>query len=1365
IGTAAGSAGGLSWDTPDAVGNSVRVKLIDATETVDTAEVYAPASPFDFSLIEEFSGITPKNGMNLTCGGSVDITWLKLGDSLGMVDLYLSKDGGLNYSFIKQASNTGSTSWDVPTNVRSAQCKIRVVSTAKTSNSTGSTGIFVIKNGIDVQTPTIGTPPWSVGSTYLIDWNFQGPELKEDSNPVKVKVEYSPTGLLVDYDTIPGAGSIDIGSGGYGSWVWDIGASTVLTTVGKIKVTDTDIATGTGESLGSLIIRGDVFPDEITTNPASPVILKVGENQDVTWTVFGGIQNVNLYYKAGTGSWTLINTSGVWDAATQPYGWIVNDAIDNAVFLKLEDAGDPSVFNITVNTFRIIGKVALSKPGVAEPDWVVATTQNIQWTPTGTYTSVKIEGSNDDFVTTWPVSTQPAGTSGEQQTLEYTVSDHIGDNVKLRIFDSDATRWDLVLDTSPGFTIKGVLAITTPIVEWFVGQTNRTIQWNATGTVGNVHLEYDDGGAWHDISDPSVGVPTGGSGTGQGSYLWPAVDDAKSASCRLRVTDLDDATGSVKDTSTTFTIWPLVTVYEPLDGFNVEVQSDNTNLVKWNITGNEISQVDIYYDTDGGSNGYTNQIGDDITASLGQFSWNSVPVTPTGNARIKVVDIDDSGDDYYGESPSFDIIGKITMSQPDGNDWKINQSGVDGYSIVWSAAGIANVSAYYSTQDGGLGTYQFIGSASASAGSLDWDTPDAVGNSVKVKLIDATETVDTAEVFAPSPKFSLIEDFSGLTPKNGMVLTAGGSVDITWFRLGDSLATVDIYLSKDNGVIYTFVKTAGNTSSTSWNVPTNVRSTQCKLRIVSPEKTSNSVSSAGVFVIRHDIDIQTPTTGTPAWSVGNTYVIDWDFKGPELKEDSNPVKVKIEYSATGLGPDFAIIPGAASIDVGTAEYGFWVWDIATDTTLTTVGKIRVTDTDIGAATDTSEGDLVIRGNVIPDEITTNPSIPVILKVGDNRDVSWNVYGQVQNINLYYKTSTGSWTLMNTGGPWDASTQPYPWTVANAIDNAVLLKIEDAGNQSVFNQTANTFRIIGKISLDKPSVAEPHWVVASTVNIQWTPTGTYTSVKIEGSNDDFVTTWPVSTQPAGTSGEQQTLEYTVSDHIGDNVKLRIFDSDATRWDLVLDTSPGFTIKGVLAITTPIVEWFVGQTNRTIQWTATGTVGNVHLEYDDGSAWHDISDPSVGVPTGGSGSGQGSYLWPAVGDAKSQSCRLRVTDLDDATDSVKDTSTTFTIWPLITVYEPVEDLNVEVQSDNANLIKWNISGTNLVDEVDIYYDTDGGSNGFPNQINALPVTASAGQYSWNSVPVTTTDNAMIKVIDVDDGTELYFGTGYSFDIIGK
>jgi hypothetical protein len=1356
----------IAWNTPDAVSDTVKVKVIKTGENVDTTPESA-ASP-TFSLYEEFSNIQPSNGATLTANDATSITWDKLGASLANVKLYVSSDNGGGYTFISQVLNTGSASWNVPTDVRSTLCKIKVENALNAGNFAVSAGVFVIKNRVTITNPTVGTPPWSVGTMYTLQWSYEGPNLINNNplTPVKVKIEYSPTGLLVDYAVIPGAANVDIGATGTGSWDWTIADLTTLcNATGKIRVTDTGIATATGTSGGGLTIRGNVVPNEIVGSP-----LKVGDPYNLSWTRSGEVTQVNLYYSinSAAGPWTKINTAGPWDA-TQQYAWTVADAISNTVRIKVEDANNTSVNNITTADFAIIGKIQITKPTVGELDWVVGDPVLVKWIPTGTYTSVKIEGSRNAFLDelqVFTIATVAAGVTGVEQTHNFNAPDQISNNVKIRVSDADASRSALVKDICQNsFIIKGKLTITTPGSTWYVSDANKVIQWNATGTVGNVKLEYYDGAIWQEII---ASTPTGAGGTGAGSYTWPTVGDGKTASCQLRVTDTDDPTGTVKATSNVFALYPKITVSEPLLNSNVQVTSNNPDLIKWSLNGSvKVTQVDIYYDTNGGADGYPNKINTlPVDATLLKYSWDNVPVTTSNNVKIKVQDVDDAVTKlYFGESPVFKIIGKVTMSQPDGTAWTILKTGV--YNIVGSAQGVANVSAYYSTSNGGAGTYTFIGSAAIVGGNytIAWNTPDAVSDTVKVKVIKTGENVDTTPESAASPTFSLYEEFSNIQPSNGATLTANDATSITWDKLGASLANVKLYVSSDNGGGYTFIKETSNTGTSSWNVPIDVRSTLCKIKVESSLNANNAAASSGVFLIKNRVVVTNPTVGTLPWSVGSTYPIQWTYEGPNLINNNplTPVKVKIEYSPTGLLGDYAIIPGAANVDIGAAGTGSWNWTIADATTLTTTGKIRVTDTGIPTATGASGGNLTIRGNVVPNEIVGSP-----LKVGDPYNLTWTRFGEITQVNIYYSINSvaGPWTKINTAGPWDA-TQAYAWTVADAISNTIRIKVEDANNTTVNNVTTADFAIIGKIQITKPTIGEPDWVVGDPVLVKWIPTGTYTSVKIEGSRNAFADesqVFLIATVAAGATAVEQTHNFSASDQISNNVKIRVSDADATRSALVKDICQNsFIIKGNVTITTPGSMWYVGDANKSIQWNATGTIGNVKLEYFDGSVWQQII---ASTPTGAGGSGAGTYTWPTVGDGKTASCQLRVTDTDDPTGTVKATSNVFALYPKITVSEPLLNTNVQVTSNNQDLIKWSLNGSAKVTQVDIYYDTNGGADGYPNKINTIPVDATVLKYSWDNVPITTSNNVKIKVQDVDDAvTKVYFGESPVFKIIGK
>ncbi|MFH1045547.1 MAG: hypothetical protein V1727_01100 [Candidatus Omnitrophota bacterium] len=1240
----------------------------------------------------------------------------------------------------------------------------------------------MIKNYIEVTSPNLTTPQWLVGTPHDITWDFVGREkLYDDVTPVTVKIEYSYTGQLGDFAVIPGASSVAIGTAGSGSWQWNIGPATLLGTTGKIRVTDTGIANATDTSAGDLKVAGNVMPHEIAAHNTVP--LKVGDTCNLYWDVLGLVSNVNLYYciDKDTPTWLPIDNSGTWDANTQPYPWTVPDKIGNKLAVKVEDAGNPSVSNVTQNAFEIIGKIVLNSPDLSEPDWVVGVSSDIKFTTTGTY-SVKIEGSTDNFNSViWPIATVNAAsiTSGVMYTHPYNVEDHISQTVKVRVSDAEPTRAANVTDKSTdNFTIKGKLTLSEPTsTPWRCGDTNRTIYWNAQGTVGNVKLEYYDGSSWVEII---ASTPTGAGGSGAGSYPWPLVGAAKSASCLIKVTDIDDPTATVSDVTNPFAIWPVITVSEPLSGAIVVVKSNNANLIKWNIKGvSKISTVNIKYDLNNGGEGYTRTVQNNVavTGADQSFSWNNVPVTArSANVKIRVVDVDDTTNIYSGELPhTFNIVGTLTLSQPDGSNWTIQT----GYNIVWSDAdGVANVSAYYSTQDGGAGTYNFINTVAAGNGSMPWTTPDQVSNQARVRIIDSTESnVDTALVKATSPQFKLFEQFTNIDPSNGDILTAGEPTSITWTGKGTSLATVELYLIDNVAVTTTFIKQASHdiAGSTSWDVPTTVRSTQCKIRIDSTLNASNTATSIGNFVIKNDIQVTTPNPGTPQWLVGTPHDIIWTFAGREfLYDDVTPVTVKIEYSYTGQLGDFAVIPGAASVAIGTLGSGSWQWNIGSATLLGTTGKIRVTDTGIASATDTSEGNLKVVGNVMPHEIAAHNTVP--LKVGDTCNLYWDVLGLVSEVNLYYciDSATPTWLPIDASGTWDANTQPYPWTVPNAIGNTLAVKIEDAGNPSVSNVTQNDFEIIGKITLNAPDIAEPDWIVGVSSDIKFTTTGTF-SVKIEGSTDDFTSNiWTITTVNSAniTSGVMYTHPYTVEDHISSNVKIRVSDTEPTRAAGTTDKSTEvFTIKGDITLVTSPGSgalWHVRDgaggagdgPARTISWTCAGSVTAVTIQFSNNGVSGPWPTIASGVPSvAGSSNSWTSNNWAGgngVADAKSTTCLIRV--IDEAHGRQKD-SVEFKVYPVIKVNTPAAGALLRAES-SGNTVAWSTPGSSLVSTVDIDLDFQGGAGGYPSH----PVVDYSGGSPHNSVilPSNLSEVAVFKVIDNDNPD--VFGISEQFKIHG-
>jgi hypothetical protein len=128
---------------------------------------------------------------------------------------------------------------------------------------------------------------------------------------------------------------------------------------------------------------------------------------------------------------------------------------------------------------------------LSEETWTVDATKQIKWTPTGTFNFVKLEYSTDGGTNWTQITGQTAaGTSGVESSYDWTVPDAIGTNVVVRV--SDTAHLTTVRDSSnAAFNIMGALTVTAPNggQTWYVGDTNRDISWNGSGTISNVKFD------------------------------------------------------------------------------------------------------------------------------------------------------------------------------------------------------------------------------------------------------------------------------------------------------------------------------------------------------------------------------------------------------------------------------------------------------------------------------------------------------------------------------------------------------------------------------------------------------------------------------------------------------------------------------------------------------------------------------------------------------------------------------------------------------------------------------------------------------------------------------------------------------------
>src|SRR5439155_211054 len=364
-------------------------------------------------------------------------------------------------------------------------------------------------------------------------------------------------------------------------------------------------------------------------------------------------------------------------------------------------------------------------------------------------------------------------------------------------------------DTSDGnFTIKGSLALTAPVggEVWTVG-ASRNITWTKTGTIANVKLEYSTNGGTTYANLITASTPAAA-----GSYAW-TVPDAISATVRVRITNVDDATVT-SSSGANFKIQASLTLTAPNGGEVWAVGSART--ITWTKAGT-VATVKLEYSTD---NFVTASL---ITAStdgaLGSYAWtvpdsisSTVKVRVTSNADATVADTSDA---------NFKIAGSLTLTAPNGGEkWGVSTV----QNITWAKTGsIANVKLEYSKNGTFSDAVVIAASTPAAALSYAWTIPDALATTVKVRITDAGDATVTD---VSDAAFTILAGFTLSSPNGGEVWTVGSSQNIAW-TTGGSVPNVKLEYSTDGGSTYpnVIVASTPNTGTFGWTVPDTISAT------------------------------------------------------------------------------------------------------------------------------------------------------------------------------------------------------------------------------------------------------------------------------------------------------------------------------------------------------------------------------------------------------------------------------------------------------------------------------------------------------------------------------------------------------------
>ena len=888
------NTGSYSWTIPNAIGTTLRVKVTDAIDSDATT-----ASAGNFKIEGSIAVTAPTSASAWIVGTTQNITWTIVG-SIANVTINYSTDGGITYPTgnliaASVSASSGTYAWTIPNAISTTV----VVQVANVSDGTvySVSPDFIIRGAFQVIAPN-GGEKWAVGTVQTISWNTSG-------TIVNVELVYSTDGGV----TFPSGHVIIASTSNLGSYNWTIPNNISSTCIMRVS-NPADPGTF-GVSAANFKIMGGF----IISAPNGGEIWVVGSNHNITWTSAGTVANVALAYSSDGGN-TYPNVIASTTPNNNSYAWTVPDAISATLRMRVSDATDSDASSVSAANFKIRGGFTLNSPSGGEA-WVVNSVHNITWTSYGTMPNVNIDYSTDGGNTYPNVISASTSNTG---TYAWTIPDAIINTARVSVSSvNDSTSIGI---SNSNFKIEGSLTITAPNggENWTIGSI-QSITWNRVGSIPFVNLGFSTNGG-------GIYAPIVVSTSNTGSYAW-TIPDAASTMALVQISDTADATVS-STSAADFNIQVGFTMISPNGGENWLVGSGQT--IAWSTEGT-VPYVELAYSLDGGST-FPNVV-TTSTPNTGTYSW-TVPNSVSGTVRMKVSET--TNVNAFGiSSGNFRIRASFTLTSPNGGEtWLVGNS----YNITWTDVGtMPGVELKYS-RDNFLTDKQVITTSAPETGSYSWTIPDAISNTVMVRVGDPN---DIGAYSDSAAYFRIIARFTLTAPNGGEQWPVNTTQNITWTSAG-TVSQVEIAYSTNGGATYpNIIAATGNTGTYAWIVPDTI-TTAFKVEVSDlADATSYGVSAANAQIIASFV-VGSPNGGE-IWRVGTTDNITWTTVG-------TVTNVSLAYSTDG-GTTYPYAIAASAPNTGT-----YVWVIP-DSISTTV-RVRVMSAIAPYAFGTSAANFKIR---------------------------------------------------------------------------------------------------------------------------------------------------------------------------------------------------------------------------------------------------------------------------------------------------------------------------------------------------------------------------------------------------------------------
>ncbi|MFV2014497.1 MAG: PQQ-binding-like beta-propeller repeat protein, partial [Candidatus Heimdallarchaeota archaeon] len=290
---------------------------------------------------------SPDGGESWGTGTTELITWANTNNVENIKIDYSTNNGSTWINIVTSTpSAPGSYPWTIP-NTPSSESLVKITDVSNSELYDISQLTFQITGGdLTVLSPN-GGETFNVGETEAIQWS--------SSNISNVKIDYSTDDGSTWLNIVA---SIPAGSGSY-NWLVPNTPSQLC----KVKISDAANPSLYDVSNSNFTIVGSTLE---LTRPNGGENFTIGTNEQILWNS-NNVDNIHLEYSTNNGStWSTIIAST--PAGSGSYDWSVPNTPSVNCLVKITDASNPSIFDISDNVF-IISDILINVSIVADTIW------------------------------------------------------------------------------------------------------------------------------------------------------------------------------------------------------------------------------------------------------------------------------------------------------------------------------------------------------------------------------------------------------------------------------------------------------------------------------------------------------------------------------------------------------------------------------------------------------------------------------------------------------------------------------------------------------------------------------------------------------------------------------------------------------------------------------------------------------------------------------------------------------------------------------------------------------------------------------------------------------------------------------------